>query len=161
MTSIHLRPAERQDLLDHFRRDADPEVRLRAHIPLLLDVGHSWATITAVLFCPPGTIGRWKRRFDAEGVDAVFGRPRGRKRSGVHIWAVLVVRWVLTLSPKHFRFARSRWSCEAAAVRGPPARPAQGLRRPAPDSREEGQGGPHRLARKLLDPLHDSGRFVA
>jgi transposase len=27
-----------------------------------------------------------------------------------------VVRWVLTLSPTQFRFARSRWSCEAAAV---------------------------------------------
>ena len=36
--------------------------------------------------------------------------------SGVHIWATLVVRWVLTLSPTDFRFARSRWSCEAAAV---------------------------------------------
>jgi hypothetical protein len=24
-----------------------------------------------------------------------------------------VVRWVLTLSPTEFRFARSRWSCEA------------------------------------------------
>ena len=27
-----------------------------------------------------------------------------------------MVRWVLTLSPTAFRFARSRWSCEAAAV---------------------------------------------
>jgi len=26
------------------------------------------------------------------------------------------VRWVLTLSPSRFRFARSRWSCEAVAV---------------------------------------------
>jgi transposase len=49
-------------------------------------------------------------------VDAVFGRPKGRTRSGVHVWAALVVRWVLTLSPAQFRFARSRWSCEAAAV---------------------------------------------
>src|SRR5207237_3045651 len=43
-------------------------------------------------------------------------RRRGRRRSGVHIWAAIVVRWVLTLSPGDFRFARSRWSCEAAAV---------------------------------------------
>ena len=26
------------------------------------------------------------------------------------------MRWVLTLSPTEFRFARSRWSCEAAAA---------------------------------------------
>ncbi len=40
----------------------------------------------------------------------------GEWLSGVHIWASLIVRWVLTLSPTRFRFARSRWSCEAAAV---------------------------------------------
>jgi transposase len=83
---------------------------------LLLDAGHPWATITAVLFCSLDTISRWKRRFEAEGVDAVLGRPRGRRRSYAQVWASLVVRWVLTLSPSEFRFARSRWSCEAAAV---------------------------------------------
>jgi transposase len=116
VSSIHLTPAQRQELLDLYRRSTEPDVAHRAHIVLLLDAGHPWATVGAVLFCSLGTISRWKRRFEADGVDAVFGRPRGRKRSGVHIWAVLVVRWVLTLSPTHFRFARSRWSCEAAAV---------------------------------------------
>ena len=112
----HGRVLHRQDLLDHYRRSADPDVRLRAHILLLLDAGHPWATISAVLFCSTSTISRWKRRFEKDGADAVFGRPRGRRRSGVHIWATLVVRWVLTLSPTDFRFARSRWSCEAVAV---------------------------------------------
>jgi transposase len=115
MTSIHLTPADRQVLLGHYRRSADPDVRLRAHILLLLDAGHPWATVSAVLFCSLSTISRWKRRFEAEGVNAVYGRPLGR-RSGIHVWAALVVRWVLTLSPADFRFARSRWSCEAAAV---------------------------------------------
>jgi putative transposase len=116
VTSISLTPAERQALLAHYRRAADSDVRLRAHILLLLDLGHPWLTISAVLFCSVSTISRWKRRFEKEGVNAVFGRPRGRRRSGVHIWASLVVRWVLTLSPTEFRFARSRWSCEAVAV---------------------------------------------
>jgi transposase len=116
VTGTRLTPAERRDLLDYYRRSAEPEVRLRAHILLLLDAGHPWATIGAVLFCSSSTISRWKRQFEKEGVTAVFGRPRGRRRSGVHVWAVLVVRWVLTLSPAEFRFARSRWSCEAAAV---------------------------------------------
>jgi transposase len=110
-----LTPSDRQTLLGHYRRSADPDVRLRAHILLVLDAGHPWATISAVLFCSLSTISRWKRRFEADGVDAVLGRPRGQ-RSGVHVWASLVVRWVLTLSPAEFRFARSRWSCEAAAV---------------------------------------------
>src|SRR6201996_899560 len=116
MPGIHLSPAERQDLLDHYRRSTDPEVGHRAHILLLLADGHPWATIGAVLFCSFSTISRWRRRFEKDGADAVFGRPRGRNRSGIHIWATLVIRWVLTLSPTHFRFARSRWSCEAAAV---------------------------------------------
>jgi hypothetical protein len=49
--SIHLTPAERQRLLGYYRRSADTEIRLRAHILLLLDAGHPWATIGAVLFC--------------------------------------------------------------------------------------------------------------
>jgi transposase len=116
VNSIHLTAAERQQLLANYRRPADPAVGHRAHILLLLDAGHPWATICAILFCSPGTISRWKRRYEKEGVGAVLGRPRGRRPSGVHIWAALVVRWVLTLSPTAFRFARSRWSCEAAAV---------------------------------------------
>jgi transposase len=116
MPSNRLSLQDRKALLDHYRRSAEPEVRLRAHILLLLDAGHPWATISAVLFCSFSTISRWKRRFDAEGVEAVLGRPRGRHRSGTHVWATLVVRWVLALSPAEFRFTRSRWSCEAAAV---------------------------------------------
>ena len=116
MVSIHLTTAERQALIGQYRRSAEPDIRLRAHILLLLDAGHPWATIGAVLFCSLSTISRWKRRFEAEGVDAVLGRPRGRRRSGRHVWATLVVQWVLTLSPADFRFARSRWSCEAVAV---------------------------------------------
>ena len=116
MPNIHLTSGDRQALLAHYRCSADPAVRLRAHILLLLDAGHPWATVSTVPFCPLDTVSRWKRRFEAEGVDAVFGRPRGRPRSGAHFWASLVVRWVPTRSPADFRFARSLWSCEAAAV---------------------------------------------
>lgn len=62
-------------LLNHYRRSVDPEVRLRAHILLLLDAGHPWATIGAVLFCSASTISRWKPRYEREGVDTVLGRP--------------------------------------------------------------------------------------
>jgi putative transposase len=116
MPSIFNTPAERQEVLGLFRRSPDPGVRLRAHILLLLDAGFPWATIGAVLFCSSSTISRWKRRYETEGAAALLGRRRGRRRSAVHAWASLVVRWVLTLSPADFRFARSRWSCEAVAV---------------------------------------------
>jgi transposase len=116
VTRIRLTSAERQALLDHYRRAADPGVRLRARILLLLDARFPWATIGAVLFCSLSTISRWKRRFEAEGVTALLGRSCGRRRSGVHVWASVVVRWVLMLLPADFRFARSRWSCEAVAV---------------------------------------------
>ncbi len=116
LTPLRLTPADRRDLLDHVRRSAEPDVRLRSHILLLLADGHPWATIAAVLFCSTSTISRWQRRFATDGADAVFGRPRRRGTSGTRLWAALVVQWVLTLSPTHFRFARSRWSCEAVAV---------------------------------------------
>ena len=116
MTSIRLTAEDRNALLDHYRADPDPQVRLRAHILLLLAGGYSWATITAVLFTSPDTIARWKGRFEAGGVAEVLGRPRGRKRSPAWAWAAAVVVWVLTPRPAAFGFARSRWSCEAVAV---------------------------------------------
>jgi putative transposase len=116
MTSIQLHGDDRNALLDHYRRDPDPQVRLRAHILLLLADGYAWATIAAVLFTSPDTIARWKRRFERGGVQEVLGRPRGRKRSAAWAWAALVVVWVLARRPGEFGFARSRWSCEAVAV---------------------------------------------
>ncbi|MFO0847611.1 MAG: helix-turn-helix domain-containing protein [Gemmataceae bacterium] len=79
MGNIRLTVAERRELLDHYRRSTDPDARARGHILLLLDAGHTWATVSAVLFCSMSTISRWNRRFEKEGVDAVFGRPRGRR----------------------------------------------------------------------------------
>src|SRR3954453_3474004 len=102
VTSIRLAPAERQVLLDHYRRSADPAVAHRAHILLLLDAGHPWATVCTFLFCSSSTISRWTRRYERDGIDAIVGHPRGRRRSGIQYWAELVVRWVLTLSPTDF-----------------------------------------------------------
>jgi putative transposase len=116
MTSIRLTADDRNTLLGYYRRDPDPQVRLRAHILLLLADGHAWATIAAVLFTSPDTIARWKSRFHRGGVDEVLGQPRGRKRSAAWAWAAVVVAWVLTRRPAEFGFARSRWSCEAVAV---------------------------------------------
>ena len=116
MPSIRLADPDRKALLDRYRRDPDPQMRLRAHVLLLLADGHAWATIAAVLFTSPDTIARWKSRSHRGGVDEVLGQPRGRKRSAAWAWAAVVVAWVLTRRPAEFGFARSRWSCEAVAV---------------------------------------------
>src|SRR3954463_15637701 len=73
MTSIRLTPAERQDLLDQYRRAAEPDVGHRAHALLLLNAGHPWATIGAVLFCSTSTISRWQRRFEQDGTRRLVG----------------------------------------------------------------------------------------
>jgi transposase len=116
MTSIRLTTEDRNALLDHYRRDPDPQVRLRAHILLLLADGYTWSAIAAVLFTSPDTIARWQKRFHAGGVPQVLGRPRGRPRSAAWAWAATVALWVLTRRPADFGFAKSRWSCGAVAV---------------------------------------------
>jgi transposase len=63
--------------LDHYRRAADPAMRLRAQIILLLADGHSWSLITAVLFCSSRTVARWQARFLRGGVAALSGQARG------------------------------------------------------------------------------------
>ncbi|MBA3260665.1 MAG: helix-turn-helix domain-containing protein [Gemmatimonadales bacterium] len=111
--SISLRPDQRKALLRHYRRAARPDWRLRAHLLLLLDDGWAWAAIAAALYTSTGTIARWRARFLSGGLDAVFEPARPRRCSP---WVAFVVRWVLELAPTDFGFARSRWSCEAAAV---------------------------------------------
>jgi transposase len=114
--SIALTAGDRNALFDLYRQARDPQLRLRAHILLLLDAGYPWATIAAVLFTSSSTIARWQRRFQREGFEAVFGPPRGRRRRLARWWAAVVVGWVLRHSPRDFGFLRSRWSCAAVAV---------------------------------------------
>src|SRR3954454_19605905 len=92
--SIVLNPDQRQALLDHYRKDPDPEVRFRAHILLLLADGHSWATVAAILFCSSRTIDRWVKRFHAEGVDAVAGHKPGRPFRLDPACLAVVIYWV-------------------------------------------------------------------
>ena len=61
--SITLTSDERHTLLDYLRRAPSPDLRLRAHIILLLADGHTWATLTTVLYCSSRTVARWKKRF--------------------------------------------------------------------------------------------------
>lgn len=110
--SIVLRGNQRNALLDLYRHDPDPAVRLRAHLLLLLADGYAWSLIAAVLFCSSATIARWKGRFEAEGVAALRPERRGRpSRLYRGLWIAVVVAWVQRHTPREFGFLRSRWCC--------------------------------------------------
>jgi putative transposase len=115
-SSIQLTTDERNALLDHYRTDPDPQLRLRAHIILLLAEGLPWAAIAAVLFCSSRTIARWNDRFRRGRLDGLFGRPRGAPARLGPGWVAVVVGWVTTQTPRAFGFLRSRWCCEVVAL---------------------------------------------
>jgi hypothetical protein len=80
--SIALPPHHRNALLAAYRTTADPQARLRAHVLLLLDRGLPWADIAALLYTSSATIGRCRRAYLRDGVDAATGRRRGGGRGG-------------------------------------------------------------------------------
>lgn len=109
--SICMTFAQRQALMEQYRKGVDPRVRLRAHIILLLAQGYSWAVITGVLFCSTRTIARWKTRMEIEGIGAILG-PTIPPGLGPSVWwREAVADWVTTWSPRDFGFLRSRWCC--------------------------------------------------
>jgi putative transposase len=113
---LTLTTSQRDELLQTYRKDPDPELRSRAHIILLLADGHRWDTIEAVLFCSSRTVDRWLKRFEAEGIEGLTGRKRGRPfRFGVG-WVAVVVAWVTAKAPRDFGFLRSRWACATVAL---------------------------------------------
>ena len=109
--SIVLGGSQRKRLLHIYRKELDPQVRLRAQIILLLSNGYAWALIAAVLFCSTATISRWKRRFERGGIEALLEQRRGRHSTFWFGWASIVVRWVKTRTPRYFGYCRSRWCC--------------------------------------------------
>jgi transposase len=116
MHSITLTADERTTLLDYLRHHADPQLRLRAHILLLLADGYTWALISAVLYCSSRTIARWKGRFDEGRVPALLGLPPGLPPRLRESWQSQILAWVTQQTPRVFGFFRSRWSCELVVL---------------------------------------------
>jgi len=117
--TITLRGGQRKALLEMYRKDPDPSVRVRAQVILLLSGGHTWALVATVMFCSTATIARWKGHFEREGVAGLRAERRGRRERASGPWGLrmkAVLRWALRVSPAVFGLARSRWSCEALAM---------------------------------------------
>ena len=115
--SIQLRAQERKTLLAVVRRGSDPQLRLRAHVLLLLADQLSWSLIAAVLFTSTSTINRWRRRYLHQGLEGVLPTPgRSRRSWWSPVWVALVFRWVTSQTPRDFGFFRSRWTCATVVV---------------------------------------------
>src|SRR5512135_2925871 len=113
---LSLTTTQRAELLQVYRKDPDPELRFRAHLILLLAGGYTWDIIEAMLFCSSRTLDRWRKRFEAEGMEGLTGRKRGRPfRLGLG-WIAVLVTWVTTKTPRDFDSLRSRWSCAVLAL---------------------------------------------
>ena len=94
--SIALSRGQRKRLLEVYRRGADPQARLRAHVILPLSAGYTWAVVSAVQFCSTATIAPWKARFESGGVDALLEERWGRA-SALVAWAAVVISMALNL----------------------------------------------------------------
>jgi transposase len=78
-STLCLKTAQRNTLLHYYHRHADPAVRLRAHILLLLDDGRPWRDIAQILYCSSRTIARWQQRFEDGELQALLSRTCGRQ----------------------------------------------------------------------------------
>ena len=117
--SIVLGPGQRKRLLEIYRGGKElhhSQVRLRAHIVLLLSEGRAWALIADMLFCSTATIARWKDRFEAGGVEALLEEKRGRAATLLAGWIGLILAWIKRRTPRDFGYCRSRWCCATLAL---------------------------------------------
>jgi transposase len=103
-------------LLQAVRRSPERDVRLRAHILLLLAAGLSWSQIVAVLFTSTRTIRRCQKDFRRGGIEAVLGTRRGRPAVLLRWWVIGVVQWITEKTPRDFGLFRSRWACATVVL---------------------------------------------
>jgi hypothetical protein len=81
---------------------------------LLLAEKQSYRQIGSAALASPTLIAAVKHDFQTGGVARVLGTQR--RTVSVPYWLIVVMRWLLSFTPRDFGFFRSRWSCELLAL---------------------------------------------
>src|SRR5580704_14973447 len=77
--TIKLLPMEREELTQRTSRQSGrADGARRARLILLLDAGHTWASIREKLDCTDSFIDRWGKRFATERLAGLFSRHAGQ-----------------------------------------------------------------------------------
>jgi transposase len=109
--NLRLSAKERKTCLATFRTARPAR---RALILLLLDQGRSYRQIMTVTLASPTLIRAVKADWETGGVSHVLQmQPR---TFVVTAWMIIVVRWLLSKTPRDFGFFRTRWSCALLAL---------------------------------------------
>lgn len=109
--SIRLSAKERRSCLTLHRLARAPR---RALVLLLLASGRSYRQIARDTLASPRSIAAVKRDFERGGLAHVLEtKPQS---VSVTSWLIVVTRWLLSFTPRDFRFFRGRCSCELPAL---------------------------------------------
>jgi transposase len=109
--SIRLSAKERKVCLKLYRSAGAAR---RALVLLLLADQRSYRQIGTATLASPTLIAAVKRDFRNGGVARVLQTER--RETSVAYWLIVVMRWLLSFTPRDFGFFRSRWSCELLAL---------------------------------------------
>jgi transposase len=109
--SIRLSMRERKTCLKVYR---SARAARRALVLLLLAEQQSYRQIGSAALASPTLIAAVKRDFQTGGLARVLGTQR--RTVSVPYWLIVVMRWLLSFTPRDFGFFRSRWSCELLAL---------------------------------------------
>jgi transposase len=109
--SIRLSAKERKACLKLYR---SARAARRALVLLLLADQRSYRQIRTATLASPTLIADVKREFRSGGMARVLQAER--RETLVAYWLIVVMRWLLSFTPRDFGFFRSRWSCELLAL---------------------------------------------
>lgn len=92
------------------KTDADPRVRQRAQAVLLVEQGHSLASVGRLLEMKPDRVRLWQRRFAAEGRQGLLDRSRRGRPPALDEAACAFVQAALEQGPQAYGLPVTLWT---------------------------------------------------
>lgn len=106
--------AAEEEPTDALRRliktDADPRVRQRAQAVLLVEQGHTLASVGRLLEMKPDRVRIWQRRYRAEGRTGLLDRSRRGRPPALDADAIGFVEAVLEQGPQAYGVPMTTWT---------------------------------------------------